>query len=306
MAMGAPVLLLVLINVTVFAGTFLLVRAVLARPITTETPAHRRVAGAMGLDRQTVFENPHLAPPLHLAKLLAGRLHLPAVRRQIRADLDAAGNPSGYTVDEYLAICLLSAGGLGATGAFGETLLGGGAMILAAAPVMAVIGFAAPMWAIHDMGKRRVSRISKQLPYTLDLIALVMQAGSTFPEAVETLIRDDPEEDLNQELRLTLNEMNFGTPRATALANLAERIPLDSLRSIVGAVNQAESLGTPLASILKLQAEMLRMHRGVRAEKLSASASLRILIPSMLILLAVVLIVFAPLIVQYYSQGSLF
>jgi hypothetical protein len=49
---------------------------------------------------------------------------------------------------------------------------------------------------------------------------------------------------------------------------------------------------------------MLRMYRSVRAEKLSASASLRILVPSMLILLAVVIIVFAPLIIRRI-QGEL-
>jgi tight adherence protein C len=70
-------------------------------------------------------------------------------------------------------------------------------------------------------------------------------------------------------------------------------------------VNQAEALGTPLATILKSQSSMLRMARSVRAEKLSASASLRILIPSMLILFAVVLIVLAPAIITYWLKGSI-
>jgi hypothetical protein len=50
---------------------------------------------------------------------------------------------------------------------------------------------------------------------------------------------------------------------------------------------------------------MLRMHRGVQAEKLSASASLRILVPSVLILVSVVIIVFSPLIIRAL-QGELF
>ena len=43
---------------------------------------------------------------------------------------------------------------------------------------------------------------------------------------------------------------------------------------------------------------MLRMHRTVRAEKISASASLRILVPSVLILVAVVIFVFGPVLVR--------
>jgi len=135
---------------------------------------------------------------------------------------------------------------------------------------------------------------------------LALPAGSSFSEAIETLIRDSPDDDLNQELAIVLSEIEFGTPRRVALSHMAERIPLEALRSVVGAINQAETLGTPLAGILKLQSDMLRMHRGVRAEKLSASASLRILIPSMLILVAVVLIVFAPLLIEMIKRGSLF
>ena len=98
-------------------------------------------------------------------------------------------------------------------------------------------------------------------------------------------------------------EIEFGTPRNQALTNMADRVPLESVRSVIGAVNQAEALGTPLSEILKNQSGMLRMHRSVRAEKLSASASLRILIPSMLILMSVVLIIFGPLIIRWVESG---
>src|SRR5690606_2505 len=155
-----------------------------------------------------------------------------------------------------------------------------------------------PIYLLGDAASSRVSRIAKQLPYTLDLIALSMAAGSTFSEAIDTIIRDDPQDDFNQELAIVQAEIRFGTSRANALMNLANRIPLETLRSVVGAVNQAETLGTPLSQILKTQSTMLRVNRTVRAEKLSASASLRILIPSMLIMLAVVLSVLAPFIIR--------
>jgi len=298
--------LYILVNVTVFFGVFLPIYAIFRHPVPAEPPVHRRVAAAVGAERSTVFDNPMLSPILNLALMLAHRFNVRTIRDRIRSDLDAAGNPSGYSVEEYLALCLLSAIVVGFFVAVFDILVWGGATAFILAPMMAVLGFVVPVWVLRDQAKRRLARISKQLPYTLDLISLVMESGSNFQEAVQTLIRDDPEDDLNQELGLVLSEIEFGSTRSSALTNLADRIPLDSLRSIVGAVNQAESLGTPLASILKLQAEMLRMHRSVRAEKLSASASLRILIPSMLILLAAVIVMFAPMIIQYYRQGSLF
>ena len=298
------VLLQIIVSVVIFIGVGLPIYALFRYPIPAEPPVHRKFAAAVGAERTTIFENPLFAPVMNVGLTLTQRLNMPAVRAQIRQQLNASGNPWGYSVREYLAICLLSAAALG----FLSVLLviaAGSTLGLIIGPAMAVLGFMIPIYALRDTGSRRCRKIGKQLPYTLDLISLTMAAGSTFTEAVQTLIRDDPDDDLNQELAVVLSEVELGTPRAAALAHMAERIPLESLRSIVGAVNQAEALGTPLSTILKLQSDMLRMHRGVQAEKLSASASLRILIPSVLILIAVVVIVFAPLIIRG-MQGSLF
>ncbi len=296
----------IVVSLVLFAGVFLPIYALFRYPVAAEPPIHRRIAAAVGANRDTVFENPLVAPVMSLGLNLARRLNWPTLRAKVRQDLAASGNPSGYSVDEYLAIAITSAMGLGLVTLVLDLLLGSGQSLVLFVPVMSALGFYAPLWSVSSSANRRVARIGKQVPYTLDLISLVMAAGSSFTEAVETLIRDNPADDLNQELTVVLSEIEFGATRKTALQHLAERIPLESLRSVVGAINQAEVLGTPLSQILKLQSDMLRMHRGVRAEKLSASASLRILIPSMLILLAVVVIVFAPMLIQVLRNGSLF
>ena len=293
----------IFVNVLAFGATAFLIWSLFRFPVPSEPPVHRRMAAAMGRQRNTLFEQPALAPLMSLALTLAHRFSFGPIRKRIRADLEASGNPNGYSVEEAVALSLATGIALGLASA-----LLASALLKQVDPiiffVMALIGFALPMWTVHNAAAARLMRISKQLPYTLDLIALMMEAGSTFTEAIDTIIRDDPDDDFNQELALLRSEIDFGTQRSTALANLANRIPLESLRSIVGAVNQAESLGTPLSVILKSQSGMLRMHRSVRAEKLSASASLRILIPSMLILLAVVLMVFGPVLIRWLAGQS--
>lgn len=296
-------LIQILITLLLAVSVYLLIYGVFRYPVPAERPVHRRIAEAVGQHRQTVFEQPMLTPVMSLGLALARRFNVPALRGRIRQDLEAAGNPSGYSVEEYLAICLLS-GVLLALASAGVELMLGSSLALVIVPIMGAVGFVVPLWALRSAARRRMQRIAQQLPYTLDLVALVMGAGSSFTEAVETLIRDNPDDDLNQELRIVLSEIGFGTTRATALQNLAERIPLESLRSVVGAVVQAEKLGTPLSGILKMQSDMLRMHRSVQAEKIAATASLRILLPSTLILLAVVLVVFAPIILRWV-QGTL-
>jgi len=97
--------------------------------------------------------------------------------------------------------------------------------------------------------------------------------------------------------------MDLGTTRRAALQNLAERVPIEMLRSIVASVIQAEELGTPLSDVLHSEATLLRLQRSVRAENAAAVASVRILLPSLLILMSVVLAVFAPAIVRAVKRG---
>lgn len=293
------------ILVTLLLGTavFLLVWSLFRFPVSDEPPLHRRIATALNRgQRNTVFEQAVVAAPMNLALSWARRMHTPALRRHIRRNLDAAGNPNGYSVEEYLAICLACSAMLAAVTVALMLLMGTFSILAFAA--MGVIGFAIPLLALRGAARARLRRISRQLPYSLDLVALMMGAGSTFNEAVQTIIRDDPRDDFNQELQIVLSEVEFGSKRAVALQNMAERLPMDAMRSIVGAVNQAELLGTPLSTILKNQSNMLRLHRSVQAEKVSASASLRILYPTMLILIAVVLFVFGPLIIRL-ARGEL-
>lgn len=288
----------------VFAGIFVPIFAIFRYPVPDEAPINRQIAKAVGVDQETVFESAAFAPLLSLFVQLAKRVNLTGMRDKIRQNLQASGNPSGYTVDQVIALAMVSAVVIGGFSSVIAMLIDAGALLLFL-PTMSVVGFMIPLLVLSSSAKKRCRKIGKQLPYTLDLIALVMASGSSFTEAIETLIRDDPDDELNQELAFSLSEMEYGTTRAAALQNLGVRIPLDSLRSVIGAVNQAEKLGTPLSAILKVQAEMLRMHRSVRAEKLSASASLKILVPSMLILLAVVLVIGAPMIIRFIVQGSL-
>ncbi len=297
-------LLALLVNLLLFAGVFLLIWSLFRFPVPPEPPVHRRVAMAMGASkRNTVFEHPALAPLMSLAMTVAARFSFAPIRRRVHRDLEASGNPQGYSVEEYVALCLASGVGLGlAAAVLGWIFLGNFDPTIGL--MLTLLGFALPIWTLHAAATSRLNRITKQLPYTLDLIALMMEAGASFTEAIETVVRDDPDDDFNQELRLVQAEIEFGTTRSQALSNMAERIPLDSVRSIVGAVNQASALGTPLSIILKNQSSGLRTFRSVRAEKLSASASLRILVPSMLILLAVVFIVFGPVLIRW-STGTL-
>ncbi len=293
-------ILIVIINVLVFASVFLFVSALFRTPIETEDASAFRIE-VDNIDRDTIFESafmrPFLVPIYHVVR----RLNMPGLKRHILKLLMALGNPNQYTSDEYLVICTVW--GLIAAIALwlGVWAMLGYLSILALLGYLAVgfaVGFFTAYLLLRERALARLRMIAKRLPYTLDLIAMAMDAGATFYEAANAVIRDDPEEPLNQEFGMVVREIDFGRSRQDALTHLGQRINVDGLDGIISAVLQAEQLGTPLAEVLKLQSNLLRMRRSMKAERRAGEAAVKMLVPSMLILVAVVLVIFAPIIVR--------
>jgi len=292
--------LFIAIHVLAFLAVFLLLATLFRAPIDTEDPDAFRIE-IDNVDRDTVFEVPWIRPVLVPLYHMVRRLNVPGFKRHVLKLLLAVGNPHQYTADEYMVICTI----WGAIGSVLTLLLArmmAGELALAGIVGFLVLGFGlgffgAYLW-LRERALRRLREISRRLPYALDLIAMAMDAGATFYEACNAVVRDDPDDPLNEELSMVVREIDFGRSRQDALTHLGQRINVEGLDGILSAVLQAEALGTPLATVLKLQANLLRMRRSMRAERKAGEAAVKILVPSMLILVSVVLIIFAPVIVR--------
>lgn len=300
----------ILVGLLICFAVAALVAGIFGQKGTVEMSPERRVALATGhADRQTFFDTGATQPLMWLLLALARRLPVGGLRKWLRTTLVAAGSPNFYTPDEVIAMSMLWGLTVGVLLELAGLLTGGGDRGAGSVLLTMIFGLAAGsggyLYSLHNKAANRIREIARRVPYTLDLIALAMGAGATFTEAIRTVIREDPHHPFNVELNTLLAEVDLGTTRALALANLSARIPLETLRSIVAAITQAESLGTPLSGVLKEQADLMRLQRSVRAEKLAAAASVRILLPSLLILMSVVLAVFAPIIIRAL-KGELF
>ena len=293
----------VLLSVLILVEVPLLIYAVFGQPVTAHLSPEREAALATGhTDRRTVFESAIIKHVMWFLLTLSSRLPTPGLKDWVRRKLVAAGNPDYYTPEEYLALAMATGVMLGLLTAVICLALAGTFSILLLLIGLGV-GIVLTLYQLYDRAGKRIRLISKRVPYSLDLISLAMGAGATFTEAVETVVREEGDDPFNVELRTMLAEMDLGSTRAKAMRNLVERIPLDSLRSIIASVIQAEELGTPLQEVLHQQASLLRLHRSVRAENAAAVASVRILVPSLLILIAVVLAIFGPAILRIIERG---
>jgi len=288
-------------NALVFAAVFFFVATMFRAPVETEDASAFRV-DVDNVNRNTVFEMAPLRPLLVPLYHLVRRLNVPRFKAHVERLLLALGNPNQYTADEYLVVCVV----WGIAGAVALVL--GAMMVLGSLSALAAVlyflvgffvgFFGAYLW-LRERALARLRAIAKRLPYTLDLVAMAMDAGATFYEAAHSVVQDEPEDPLNEELSMVVREIDFGRSRQDALTHLGERIDVEGLDGILSAVLQAEQLGTPLAEVLKLQVNLLRMRRSMRAERKAGEAAVKMLVPSMLILMAVVIVIFAPLIVRF-------
>ena len=292
-----------LLSVFLFATVTLLVLVIFGQQGEVHRSPQRVAAISAGhTDRRTIFESDVFGPVMWLLLALSHRLALPRAKEWLRRQLTVAGNPNYYTPEEYLAISLLN-GVLVALALAVIYLLLWSQISVVVMLIGLLAGGGLTLLLLHDKASKRIRVIAKRVPYTLDLVALAMGAGATFVEAVKTVVRERGDAPFNVELKTMLAEMELGATRRQALLGLVDRVPLESLRAIVASVVQAEELGTPLADVLRGQANLLRQQRSVQAENRAAIASVRILIPSLLIMISAVLAVFAPAILRAIRQG---
>jgi tight adherence protein C len=100
-----------------------------------------------------------------------------------------------------------------------------------------------------------------------------------------------------------LQAIQHGKTRRAALLEMADRVKSEDLAPVIHGINTGEELGTPIGSVLRVQADGIRLKRTQRAEKLAAEASSKILFPTLLIMVAVLLMLMGPVIIKGFRDG---
>ncbi len=173
-------------------------------------------------------------------------------------------------------------------------------VVLRGACAFVVIYFSGLNW-VEAYARERIGRIEYRLPYVMDLMMISVEAGSTFTGAIELVVADGTDEPLDRELGWMLAEIAMGQTRRQAMKRMIERIGSEALADSWNTLLQGEELGVPLARSIKTQARSLRGRRVRRAEKLANEAGTKIMAPSVLIMLAVLLLLLGPVLFRVFS-----
>lgn len=162
-----------------------------------------------------------------------------------------------------------------------------------------VVGFMFPAMNLGEQAKKRQKSIMLQLPNTLDLLTISVEAGLDFMSAMRRVVEKHPAGPLKEELERFFKQTELGRPRREALREMANRVQLQDLNAVVSALIQADRLGVSIGPILNMQSEMLRIRRGQRAEKLAQEAPVKMMMPLIACILpSVFIMILAPIIIQ--------
>ncbi|MGE0755661.1 MAG: type II secretion system F family protein [Pirellulaceae bacterium] len=212
---------------------------------------------------------------------------------ELQRHLIAAGVVTPWRAAEFLAVKQIE----GIAAAIISCVLG---LILGGWSLALITTFAGyygyPLLArrhVRSEAIRRQLKMKRRFAAVVDLMALILEVGAGFQEALFVAAEESKGHPLGDELALVRRDINMGK-RDDALRNFARRVQDDDVSEFVAGVIEGEKLGTPLAQIFRVQAEQMRQKRSQWAEKAAAESEVALVFPAMLIMVACLIIVAAP------------
>jgi tight adherence protein C len=221
---------------------------------------------------------------------LVGALLPKSLLAGVEKKLMIAGEP--MTMNGFLTMVVIAT--VGATG-FGFVLIfamgsGIGLMQLGIMAAMAGIGLFMPFNIVSSRARQRQTAIIKSLPDAFDLITTCVEAGLGLDAALSR-VAEKVEGPFAQELSRSLRDIALGKSRKEALKELGERTQVPDLLQFTNAVIQAESMGSSVGTVLRVQSDQLRVKRRQRAEEQAYKAPVKMLFPLVLCIFPTLFIV---------------
>jgi len=253
--------------------------------------AIRSAPDEMKKDLDRPFTDRVITPAMDNLTTLGRRFTPDDQAARIRRKLDLAGNPDGWDVNRIIAFKTLGLFAGAVVGLLLGLLVGSSPLVIIGLIVgSAALGYFAPSIALYQSAYNRTDQMRKDLPDALDLLTISVEAGMAFDSAVSQVARNT-RGPLADEFFRVLQEMQIGLSRAEAIRAMGDRTDLSELRNFASAMVQADTLGIPVASVLRLQANEMRVKRSQRAEEQAQRVPVKILFPLIFCILPVLFII---------------
>jgi tight adherence protein C len=125
---------------------------------------------------------------------------------------------------------------------------------------------------------RRQKLLLRALPGALDFLAINVEAGLGFDAALAQVVKRW-HNTLTDEFALLLIDFQIGKSRKEAWKELIQRTQVPDLTSFITAMLQNEQVGVSISTLLRTQADQMRVRRRQAAEESARTAPVKMLIP---------------------------
>jgi tight adherence protein C len=145
----------------------------------------------------------------------------------------------------------------------------------------ALIGFYLPnLWLHIRIGMRR-GRMLEGFPDALDLMVVCVEAGMGIDSVIQRVGNEMKTRNsvVSEEFNYLSLELRAGKGRADALRNLATRVNLEDVSSLVTLLIQTDKFGTSVAQALRVHSSSMRTKRQQRAEEMAAKLPVKLVFP---------------------------
>ena len=226
-----------------------------------------------------------LVPVVGKAAHVARRITPIDTRDRIAKKLVLAGSPAGWDAERVLAFKIIGAVVGFVLGFTLVNLLDLSRLIqLVVIALLTFVGFIAADSILNRKVEERQQDILRTLSDTLDLLTISVEAGLSLNAAIAQVVQNVPGV-LSSEFARMLQEIQLGVPRSDAFRHLAERTDVEELNAFALAMVQADVFGVSIASVLRTQAQQLRIKRRQRAEGKAQQTPVKIVFPLILCVL---------------------
>ena len=167
-------------------------------------------------------------------------------------------------------------------------------------------GYMLPELWLKARMKKVKDTILRELPDTVDLLGLCVNAGLDFMMALKYVVEKSHGSVIIEELKSMMQEINVGKPRRDALRDMARKYEMPDLSTFSRTLIQADRMGTSVSEALNILSEDMREARFRRGETVALKAPLKMLIPLLFFIFPVVAILVAgPIFLDFMQNNPL-
>lgn len=163
------------------------------------------------------------------------------------------------------------------------------AMVVALTFVAGAAGYVArDRWLTVQVDTRR-QHLVDELPAAIDLLTLAIMSGSSVPAAFARVAAVMPS-GIGEEFRAVVADQRAGDSVVVALERLRSRVPDPQIARLVDALLVAIDRGSPLAEVLRAQADDCREAKRRRLLEMGGRREILMLIPIVFLIMPVIVV----------------